>query len=138
MIAHMTGTRKSAAVNPARPYLYSMASSDASSASLIVSNYNYVASYPNQTASDNSKNENVSVAFENLPFNGPVTVDRYVIDAQTSNLYYWVAAGKTPPSVQATQLQKVESFSATVTGGTVALPERELGQSAVSLWVVHQ
>jgi len=103
-----------------------------------VSNYNYVSSYPKQTTSDNSKNESVTVGFENLPFNGPVTVDRYVIDAQTSNLNYWVASGKIPPSVQATQLQKVESFSATSTGGTVVLPARELGQSAVSLWIAHQ
>jgi hypothetical protein len=138
MISHMTGTRKSAAVNAAKPDLYALAASDGSSATLIVSNYNYASNYANQTASDNSKNESVTVAFQNLPFNGTVTVDRYLIDSQTSNLYYWVAAGQTPPSVQATQLQKVESFSATSTGGTVSLPARELGQSAVSLWVVRQ
>jgi hypothetical protein len=138
MISRMTGTRKSAAVNPAKPDLYALASSDSSSASLIVSNYNYVSSYPNQTASDASKNQNITVAFKNLPFNGSITVDRYLIDATTSNVNYWVAAGKTPPSVQATQLQKVESFSATSMGGTVSLPARGLGQSAVSLWVVHQ
>jgi hypothetical protein len=138
MIARMAGTRKSAAVNAAKPDLYALASSDSSSASLVVSNYNYVSSWAKQTASDGSKNESVTVGFQNLPFNGPVTVDRYVIDGETSNLNYWVAAGKIPPSVQVTQLQKVESFSATATGGTVALPARELGQSAVSLWIVHQ
>ncbi len=138
MISRMTGARKSAAMNPAKPDLYAVASSDSSSASLVVSNYNYVSNYPNHTASDASENENITVAFKNLPFNGSVTVDRYLIDATTSNVNYWVAAGKTPPSVQATQLQKVESFSATSTGGTVSLPARELGQSAVSLWVVHQ
>jgi hypothetical protein len=138
MIDRMTGSRKSAAVNAAKPDLYALASSDATSASLIVSNYNYVSSYASQTASDASKNESVSVAFNNLSFSGPVIVDRYLIDGQTSNLNYWVGAGKVPPSVQATQLQKVESFSANATGGTVILPARELGQSAVSLWIVHQ
>jgi hypothetical protein len=102
-----------------------------------VSNYNYVASWANQTASDASKNESVTVAFQNLPFNGPVTVDRYLIDGMISNLDYWVAAGKVPPSVQATQLQKVESFTATSTNGIVVLPARQLGQSAVSLWVIR-
>jgi IPT/TIG domain/Putative Ig domain/Glycosyl hydrolase catalytic core len=136
MIGHMTGTRKSAAVNPAKPDLYALASSGATSANLIVSNYNYVSSWANQTASDASKNESVTVAFKNLPFNGPVTVDRYLIDGMTSNLDYWVAAGNVPPSVQATQLQKVESFAATSTNGSVVLPTRQLGQSAVSLWVV--
>jgi Putative Ig domain/IPT/TIG domain len=138
MVDRMTGTRKSVAVNAAKPDLYALASSDSTSASLVVSNYNYVSSYAKQTASDASKNENVSVAFKNLSFSGPVTVDRYLIDGQTSNLNYWVAAGKTPPSVKATQLQKVESFSANSVNGTVTLPERQLGPSAVSLWIVHQ
>ncbi len=58
----------------------------------------------------------VTVAFKNLPFSGPVTVDRYVIDTKTGNLDYWLAAGKIPASVQATQLQKAESFSAASVG----------------------
>jgi hypothetical protein len=138
MVARMKGTRKSAAVNVAKPDLRTFASSDASSASLIVANYNYLFDYANKNYSDLTTSETATVAFENLPFSGPVTVDRYVIDAQTSNLNYWVTAGKTPPSVQATQLQKVESFSASSTGGTLALPATQLGQSAVSLWIVHQ
>jgi hypothetical protein len=138
MVDHMTGTRRPAAVNGSKEHLYALSSSNASSASLIVANFNYISSYANQTASDASYSESVTVGFKNLPFSGSVTVDRYVIDAQTSNLQYWLAAGKTPPSVQATQLQKVESFSATSTGGSILLPARELGQSAVSFWIVHQ
>jgi hypothetical protein len=138
MVDRMTGTRKSAAVNPAKSELHALASCDSSSASLIVSNYRYVASFAAKTASDTSRNETVTVAFTNLPFSGAVTVDRYVVDAKTSNLNYWVATGKVPPSVKATQLQKVESFSANSTGGTVSLPARDLGQSAVSLWIVHR
>jgi hypothetical protein len=138
MVDRMTGTRKSAAVNAAKSNLYALAASDSTSASLIVSNYNYTASFAARTASDVSKNETVTVAFNHLPFNGTVTVDRYLIDGQTSNLDYWVAAGTIPPSVQATQLQKVESFTANSTGGTLVLPARQLSQSAVSLWIVHQ
>ena len=138
MIDRMAGTRKSAVVSTAKPDLQALASSDTSSASLIVANYNYVFNYKDKNFSDLTKPETVTVAFKNLPISGAVTVDRYVIDATTSNLNEWMAAGKTPPSLQSTQLQKVESFSANSTGGTVTLPSRELGQSAVSLWVVHQ
>jgi hypothetical protein len=137
-VSHMTGTRKSAAVTASKPDLCAMASSDSSSASLIVANYNYLFDYNGKNFSDLTRNENVTVAFENLPFSGPVTVDRYLVDAKNSNLYYWVAAGKVPPSVQITQLQKVESFPAAANGGVLALPARQLGPSAVSLWIVHQ
>ena len=138
MVDRMAGTRNSVAVNPAKPDLYGLASSTSTSASLIVANYNYLFDNINKNYSDESKVENVTVAFKNLLFNGPVTVDRYLIDAQTSNLYYWYSAGQTPPSVQSTQLQKIESISATVTGGTLSLPIRQFGQSAVSLYIVHQ
>ena len=138
MIDRMSGTRKLATVTSNKPNLYSLASSDSSSASLIVSNFNYTSNGTTNTATDNSSTETVTVGFKDLPFNGSVTVDRYLVDATTSNLTCWFFAGKTPPSVNVTQLQKVESFNATATGGTVALPARQLGQSAVSLWIVHQ
>ncbi len=138
MVNRLSGTRKSVTLNSAKPDLQALSSSDSSSASLIVANYNYLFDYTHKNYSDLSKNETVTVAFKNLPFTGSVTVDRYLIDAQTSNLDYWVAAGKVPPSLQATQLQKVESISAAVSGGIVTLPARQLGPSAVSLWIVHQ
>ena len=139
MVNRMAGSRKSTVVNSGKPNLYALASSDSNTASVVVSNYNYVANWQKQTAVDATKDESVSVAFRNLPFNGAVTVDRYVIDAKTSNLNYWVGAGNIPPSVQVTQLQKIESFSANSNGGTVVLPIENLGQSAVSLWIVrHQ
>jgi IPT/TIG domain/Putative Ig domain len=134
MVDRMEGTRKALTVNPGKPDLYALSSSDSTSASLIVANYNY--DFTN--ASDLSTNENVTVAFQNLPFSGPVTVDRYLIDAQTSNLYYWTTKGISPPSVQATQLQKVESFSGNVSSGAISLPARQLGPSAVSMWILHQ
>lgn len=136
MVDRMNGTRKSVATNLAKPDLQAFASSDSSSASLIVANYSF--DFAATGYGDLTTDETVTVAFKNLPFSGPVTVDRYLIDAQTSNLNYWVVAGQTPPSVPATQLQKVESFSASSAGGTLTLPETQLGQSAVSLWIVHQ
>jgi hypothetical protein len=138
MIEHMAGTRKSVTVNAAKPDLHALASSDATSASLVVANYDYLFDYEHKKYSDLTTNETTVVAFKNLTFSGTLTVDRYVIDATTSNLNSWVSAGKVPPSVQITQLQKVESFSATTSGGTLILPSRQLGPSAVSLWVVHR
>lgn len=138
MVDKMAGARKSLSVNPAKPNLQALASSDSSSAYLIVSNYSYLFNSVSKIFSDLSANENVTVAFKNLQFNGPVTVDRYLIDAQTSNLNYWVSAGKLPPNLQASQLQKVESISAVATGGALSLPTRQLGPSATSLWIVHQ
>jgi hypothetical protein len=135
MVSRMTGSRRPASVNTAKPNLNALASSDGTSASLVVANYNTV--FGAKSNADLTSNESVTVAFKNLPFSGAVTVDRYVIDANTSNLDSWVAAGKVPPSVQSTQLQKVESFSATANDGTLSIPARELGQSAVSLWIVH-
>jgi IPT/TIG domain/Putative Ig domain/Glycosyl hydrolase catalytic core len=138
MVDRMAGARNAAAVNTAKPDLHALASSDINSASLIVANYNYHFDFPNKNYSDLTTNESVAVTFKNLSFSGPVIVDRYLIDAQTSNLFFWFAKGQTPPSLQATQLQKVESFSATATGGTLVLPARQLGPSAVSLWIAHQ
>jgi IPT/TIG domain/Putative Ig domain/Glycosyl hydrolase catalytic core len=138
MVNLMSGTRKSVTVDTARPDLRGFGSSDSTSASLIVANYDYLFDYAHKNYSDLSKSESVAVAFKNLPFSGPVKVDRYLIDADTSNLDYWVASGKTPPSVKATELQEVESFSANATDGTLTLPARQLGPSAVSLWIVHQ
>lgn len=138
MVDRMKGTRKSVEVDAAKPNLLAFASSDSRSASLTVANYNYDFDYAHKSYSDRASNEAITVAFKNLPLSGPVIVDRYLIDAQTSNLNYWIAAGKTPPSVQATQLQRVESFSTNSTNGALILPARQLGQSAVSLWIVHQ
>jgi hypothetical protein len=138
MVDRMSGTRKSATVNPAKPDLRAMASSDTNSASLVVSNYNYLFDYNHKNYRDLTVNESVTVGFKNLAFSGPVTVDRYVIDARTSNLNSWVGVGKKPPSVQATQLQKVESYSTSSINGQLTLAARQLDPSAVSLWIVHQ
>ena len=137
MVSRLTGERRAVAVNSSKPDLYALASSSLSSAAVIVANYNYAFDWTHKNFSDHSETENVTVAFKNLPFNGGVTVDRYLIDAQTSNLDYWIAAGKMPPSVQATQLQKVETFFGTVSGGNLTLPVRQYGPSAVSLYIVH-
>jgi hypothetical protein len=138
MVDRMIGARKVTTVDAAKSDLRALASSDSSSASLIVANYNYLFDYNHKNYSDLTKKQNVTVAFKNLSFSGPVIVDRYVIDAQTSNLNYWAAAGNIPPMVQSTQLQKVESFSARPTNGTLTLPVVQLGQSGVALWIVHQ
>ena len=136
MVSNMTGERSSVAVNPAKPDLSVLASSDSNSASVVVANFNTL--FGQQNNQDLTKSETVTVAFKNVPISGAVTVDRYLIDSKTSNLAMWAASGILPNSVQSSQLQRVESFPATSDDGVVSLPARTLGPSAVSLWVVHR
>ena len=136
MINDMTGTRKSVTVNPAKPDLVALASADSDSASVIVANFNTL--FGQQNNQDLTKSETVTVAFKNVTLSGAVTVDRYLIDGKTSNLAMWAASGILPNSVQSSQLQKIESFPTTSDDGVVILPARTLGQSAVSLWVIHR
>jgi hypothetical protein len=136
MISNMTGARNSVALNPTKPDLVALASSDSDSASVVVANFN--TRFGQQNNQDLSTNETVTVAFKNVPLSGAVTVDRYLIDGKTSNLAMWAASGTLPSSVQSSQLQKIESFPATSDDGVVSLPARTLGPSAVSLWVIHR
>jgi hypothetical protein len=137
MIDRMAGTRKLVTVKAGKPSLLAFASGTSKSASLIAANYDYRFDYAHKQYSDLTKTENVTVAFKNLPFSGAIIVDRYLIDANTSNLNFWIEAKMSPPSVQSTQLQKVESFSATSVDGELVLPPIQLGQSAISLWIIH-
>jgi hypothetical protein len=138
MIDRMEGTRRSVAANAAKPNLRGFASATSKSASLIVANYNYRFDYTHKKYEDLTRTENVSVKFKNLTFSGDVIVDRYLIDARTSNLNYWLHRKILPPSVQSTQLQKVESFSASPIAGELTLPDSQLDPSAVSLWIVRR
>ena len=55
MVNLMTGTRKSVAVNPVKPDIYSLASSGSTSASVIVANYNYLFDWTGKNYSDQTK-----------------------------------------------------------------------------------
>ena len=64
-----------------RPNLGAFAASDSSSAGLVIFNYN---------STFTTTDETVDVELDNLPFNGVVTAERYLVDASTSNLWAYL------------------------------------------------
>jgi hypothetical protein len=125
MFAMMTGTRRPATVSPtagSSSNLGAFVTSDTSSAHVMVYNYSpqLVFSNPNNTDSP----ENVSVTIDNLPFNGNVTVTRYLVDSVTSNFEAFLA-----DPTKTADLHGVETFTATVQNGQLTLtPHDSSGQ----------
>jgi hypothetical protein len=134
MFAMMTGTRNAVTIPTGMPNLGAFAASDSTSASVLVFNYPYDYSFTDTPLT-------FSVELDNLPFNGPVTVNRYLVDAKTSNLeafLYPNQTNKTDPT-----LQQVETFTAQVTGGqlTVQCCAQAQGQGlglGVTFWRISQ
>jgi hypothetical protein len=131
----LPGTRKAVAYCEQHPDVKAIASADASAAGLVVYNYNFRFNWPSDNT-DLTAAQAVTPAFANLSFSGPVTVDRYLVDRETSNIARYLDAGEAPDH-HGTMLARVETCTATVSGGTLALPARVLGPSAVSLWIVR-
>jgi hypothetical protein len=121
MFAMMSGARDSVTL-PADLGLGAFAANDATSAGLIIYNYN-------SSFTDTAKA--FSVEFDDLPFDGTVTVRRYLVDAYTSNL----AAFLSQPGQPDPSLQMVEQFTAQVQNGRLILPARSLGLG-VTFWQV--
>ncbi|MBV8918205.1 hypothetical protein [Bradyrhizobium sp.] len=121
MFAMMSGTRDAIAL-PTDLGLGAFAANDATSAGVVVYNYD-------STFTDTAKT--FSVEFDNLPFDGTVTVRRYLVDASTSNL----AAFLSQPGQPDPSLQMVEQFSAEVQNGQLVLSPRSLGLG-VTFWQV--
>jgi hypothetical protein len=123
MFAMMTGTRRAVTL-PATSNLGAFAASDGSSAGVVVFNYNNMFI---------EAPEVFSVELDHLPFDGAVTVKRYLVDADTSNLQaFLLHSGHPDPS-----LQMVEQFSAEVQDGRLTLPSRSLGLG-VTFWRVSR
>jgi hypothetical protein len=92
--------------------------------------------YSNRVFKDLSTPKAVNVQFNNLPFSGRAVVQRYLIDANTSNLARYLDAEQRP-DYGGTNLQKVEETNVIISKGTVILPQVTLGKSAVSLWIIQ-
>ena len=136
MFTMLPGTRKAVTLSSLQPDIRALAAADASSAGLLVSNYNYRFNYPTDYT-DLTTNQTVTPGFASLAFTGGVTVERYLIDQNTSNIGRYID-GNLPLSYTGASLTKVESCVATVDStGTLVLPSRVLGPSAVSLWLVR-
>jgi hypothetical protein len=125
MFNMMTGTRNAVSLPTDRPNLGAFAASDASSAGLVIFNYN---------STFTTTDETVDVELDNLAFNGVVTAERYLVDASTSNLWAYLQPGQPDPDPT---LQQVEQFPAQVINGKLLLPSRTLGASGVTFWRIH-
>jgi hypothetical protein len=134
MYTMLPGTRKAVTLPSAQPDVRAFASADATSAGLIAYNYNFRFNWPSDFT-DLTVNENVAPAFTNLPFDGAVGVERYLVDQDSSNIAMYLDNG-TPLNYDGTMLKRVESCAATVEQGALILPSRVLRPSAVSLWLV--
>lgn len=126
MFAMMTGTRRPATVTPiGSSNLGAFATSDTNSAHVLVYNYSPQLAFNNPLNMDAP--EHVSVELDNLPFNGYVTVTRYLVDAVTSNFEAFLANPADP--TRNPSLQGVETFSAPVQNGELILtPHDASGQ----------
>ena len=134
MFTMLPGSRKAVTVSAQQPDVRALASADAGSAAALVFNYNFEFNWPT-TWTDRTVDQNVAPGFANLPFNGAVAVDRYLIDANTSNVAFFIDSGRAL-DYNASLLTRVEQCAATVNQGTLNLPARVLTPSAVSLWIV--
>ena len=131
MFAMMTGTSRPATVTPlGSSNIGAFATSDTSSAHVVVWNYDPTVVFgPNPEAS-----ENVAVSIGNLPFSGAVTVQRYLVDAATSNFFAFVGNPQENIPGDPTRnpnLQMVEQYQATVSNGQLQLPQN--GQTTTTL-----
>ncbi|MBC7779363.1 MAG: Ig-like domain repeat protein [Proteobacteria bacterium] len=137
MTTLLPGTRRSVTTSSLQPNVRALVSADGVSAGAMV--FNHALGYGGSANPiyDASVAESVTVTFENLAFDGPVRVERHLVDAQTSNVARFIAAGQVPDAA-AVALQKVEQFDAAVVQGRLVLDARVLGPSAVSLWLVRR
>jgi xylan 1,4-beta-xylosidase len=138
MLGLLPGVRKQAIPPSAQPNLVAIASSNQNSAGVVVANYNYLFDFSNETFTDQSNPENVTIQFNSLPFSGRVIVQQYLIDANTSNLAKYLDANPPQtPDLNGTQLQKVSDTEVDIVNGSATLPQVTLGKAATSLWVIQ-
>jgi hypothetical protein len=104
MFTTMTGMRNAVTVSPtsgSTSNLGAFATSDATSASVLVYNYNSSV-FNNNGNSQADSPESFTIAIGNLwgpsAFTGNVVVKRYVVDANTSNLYAFLNDANHPPT----------------------------------------
>jgi hypothetical protein len=130
MFAMMTGTRRPVTPPATGSNLGAFAASDANSAGVLIFNYDKLMF----TRPAVDAPETFSVELDHLPFNGAVTVQRYLVDANTSNLAAFYAQQSHPDPT----LQMVEQFSAQVNrNGQLILPSRSVGLGVTFWRVVH-
>ncbi|MCP3399285.1 hypothetical protein [Bradyrhizobium sp. CCGB20] len=119
MYNKMSGQRVQAALTGGSDsHLNAFATWDGSNATANIMLYNYDATRVFGSNTSTEVPEAFSLAVDNLPFsNGPVTVERYLIDANNSNLARFLVDSSRSPDLQKTTL------TGTVTGGKLTLSD---------------
>lgn len=115
-----------------------IASADSQSVGLILYNYRgWFNTGLNAPCYDLSNEESVQIKIDNLPFaSSNATIQRYVIDANHSNVYSMYAAKSLPVDANFAGLAKIEQFDVAVSNGAVTLPRTTMEPSQVSLWLI--
>jgi hypothetical protein len=139
MYSLMTGLRNQVTVTTGTSgsHLNAFVTSDESSTSVMVYNFDPYLVFNNDanTRSDTPENFSISISklFKTNGYNGSVKVERYLVDATTSNLAYFLDfLHNSPGSINPRdpRLQKLEDYSATVVNGDLHLesqPGKPLG-----------
>lgn len=114
MFNMMTGTRNAVTVSPtsgATSNLNAFATSDETSASVLVYNYNSSV-FNDQGSSQAETPESFTLTLENLwsptAYTGTITVKRYLVDSKSTNLYAFLKPEGNHPSPD---LQLVQEFT---------------------------
>ena len=143
MYTLMSGLRNQVTVTPtAGSHLNAFVTSDQSSTSVMVYNFDPYLVFNNDANTRTGTAENFSISVSNIfkmvgGYNGPVRVKRYQVDATTSNLKNFIdyanthsgnTSGAPDPS-----LQLIEDYPATAVNGTVQLESSPSGAPAKPL-----
>lgn len=137
MYGLMSGLRNQVTVTPggSSSHLNAFVTSDQSSTSVMVYNFDPYLVFNNDSnaRTDTAENFTISVSniFKTLGYNGPVKVERYLVDKDHSNLAYYLQHTSDTPAPVAS-LQKLTDTTATVTNGTLQLTsESPLGLGVI-------
>jgi hypothetical protein len=131
MFNMLPGFRRKLAWQNRGTQLGAIASDSSSQIGVIVYNYDW----DDIHIVDNSVAHNVQIKIAKTGASGNLTAKRYLVDKDHSNLGKYLDAGQTPV-LEDVDLEMVEQFTVQASNGIISLPSRNLGQSAVSMWVI--
>ncbi|MEL7588219.1 MAG: hypothetical protein AAGU19_16035 [Prolixibacteraceae bacterium] len=133
MFNMLPGQRKKLIWKNGNIQLGAIASGTKDAVGLIVYNYDW----DNASITDRSVSHEFQVKVAAPTLSGNITVKRFLMDHEHSNVAKYVDAGAIPP-LQDVELQQVEEYSVQAVNDTITLAATTLGQSAVSLWLLSK
>ena len=131
MFNMLPGERKKVGWQNPNVQLGAIAAADQNQIGIIVYNYDW----DDKNIIDRSVPHDVQVRIVKKGLSGNLTVKRYLVDEENSNVAKYVDAGLVP-DIKDCELQQTDEFSLRATGDTLYLPAETLEQSAVSLYLV--